>query len=100
MALQTTTPAIRKQLSMLAKVGHFPLLAGRVQPPSCVPCAYGSMTRRPWKGKQTHTTHHNIKPAQHAGKCIAVNQMEPTVPGFVAQLNKISKTFQSGIPGP
>eukprot|EP00957_Ditylum_brightwellii_P194639 14826609-Ditylum_brightwellii.AAC.1 len=44
------------------------------------------MTRRPWRGKQTLTTRHKIKPAQHAGQCISVDQMEFTVPGFVAQL--------------
>eukprot|EP00957_Ditylum_brightwellii_P006737 511645-Ditylum_brightwellii.AAC.1 len=44
------------------------------------------MTKRPWRGKQTLTTHHKIKPAQRARQCISVDQMESTVPGFVAQL--------------
>eukprot|EP00957_Ditylum_brightwellii_P124822 9514840-Ditylum_brightwellii.AAC.1 len=44
------------------------------------------MTRRPWRGKQTLTSHHKNKPALHAGQCILVDQMESTTLGFVAQL--------------
>eukprot|EP00957_Ditylum_brightwellii_P061248 4648300-Ditylum_brightwellii.AAC.1 len=60
MALQTTTPVIRKQLSMLAKVDPSALLAGRVQPPSCAHCVYGSMTRRPWKREQNLMKEQNL----------------------------------------
>eukprot|EP00957_Ditylum_brightwellii_P176479 13440113-Ditylum_brightwellii.AAC.1 len=73
---------------MLAKVGLLPRRLGQVQPPSCAYCIYGSMTRRPWRGKQAFTTRHKIKPAHHAGQCVSVDQMESTVPGFVAQLKR------------
>eukprot|EP00957_Ditylum_brightwellii_P074094 5630099-Ditylum_brightwellii.AAC.1 len=63
---------------MLAKVGLLPSTLGQVRPPSCAHCVYGSMTRRPWRGKQTLTTRHKIKPAQRAGQCISVDQMEST----------------------
>eukprot|EP00957_Ditylum_brightwellii_P068155 5173661-Ditylum_brightwellii.AAC.1 len=77
-----------RKLNMLAKVGLLPRRLGQVQPPSCVHCIYGSMTRRPWQGKQALTTCYKIKPAHRAGQCISVDQMESTVPGFVAQLTE------------
>eukprot|EP00957_Ditylum_brightwellii_P115663 8822506-Ditylum_brightwellii.AAC.1 len=55
------------KLAMLAKVGLLPRRLSQVWPPSCAHCAYGSMTRRAWRGKQTLTLHHKINPAQHAG---------------------------------
>eukprot|EP00957_Ditylum_brightwellii_P141992 10817669-Ditylum_brightwellii.AAC.1 len=49
-------------------------------------CTYGSMTRRPWRVKQSLNTHHNILPAYHPGQCVSIDQMESTTPGVVAQL--------------
>eukprot|EP00957_Ditylum_brightwellii_P038637 2920578-Ditylum_brightwellii.AAC.1 len=59
------------KLAMLAKVGLLPSKLGQVRPPSCANCVYGSMSRRPWRGKQTLTTSHKIKPAQCAGQCVS-----------------------------
>eukprot|EP00957_Ditylum_brightwellii_P138040 10523774-Ditylum_brightwellii.AAC.1 len=49
------------KLAMLAKVGLLPSKLDQVRPPSCTHCVYASMTRRPWRGKQTLNTCHKIK---------------------------------------
>eukprot|EP00957_Ditylum_brightwellii_P197361 15036484-Ditylum_brightwellii.AAC.1 len=66
----------------------------RDHPPSIQKNGPGSTTKnvhivhypQPWRGKQIFMTHRKIKPAQHAGQCISVDQMESTIPGFVTQL--------------
>eukprot|EP00957_Ditylum_brightwellii_P090539 6894953-Ditylum_brightwellii.AAC.1 len=68
----------KTMLAMLAKVGLLPSKLGQVQLPSCANCVYGSMTRRPWRGKQALNARHKIKRAQRAGQCISVDQMEST----------------------
>ena len=60
-----------------------------VIPPFCAACKYGKQTKRPWhtKGPQGH-----IRTATLPGQVVSVDQLESTMPGFVAQLKGLLTT--------
>jgi len=63
--------------------------------PFCSGCAYGKMTRHPWrtKGKFQQTPRKTTKP----GECTSIDQLESSTPGFIVQLKGIttSKRFKA-----
>jgi len=71
------------KMKLLTLLGWIPRRLGLIMPPSCAVCHYGSQTRRPWhtkaKGRKIHV-------ATRPGECVSFDQMESTVPGFIAQM--------------
>jgi len=56
------------------------------RPPMCNDCCGAKATRRPWgtsagKGNASH-----IKPATNPGDVVSVDQLESSIPGFIAQM--------------
>ncbi len=71
------------KLKALAKIGEIPKHLANVLPPVCAGCAFGAMTRVPWKNRETtRTVFKETKP----GKCVSVDQMISTKVRFYAQL--------------
>jgi hypothetical protein len=56
----------------------------------CSGCAFGHITRRPWRNK----TQANVigKIAERPGDCISVHQLDSSTPSFIAQLKGIPTT--------
>ena len=78
-----------KLLQHMAKKGDLPKHLATVIPPFCAACKYGKQTKRPWrtKGPQGH-----IRTATQPGQVVSVDQLESTMPGFVAQLKGLLTT--------
>ena len=71
------------KLKALAKIGEIPKHLANVLPPVCAGCAFGAMTRVPWKNKETtRSVFKATKPEQ----CVSVDQMISMQVGFYAQL--------------
>jgi hypothetical protein len=71
------------KLNALALVGEIPKQLATVKPPLCAGCAYGAMTKLPWRSKgETLSIFTATKPEQ----CVSVDHMESTQFGFFAQL--------------
>lgn len=58
--------------------------------PLCSGCTYGKMTRCPWRTKAPYSAVPKIATAP--GQCVAVDQLDATVPGLTAQLKGIPAT--------
>jgi len=52
-------------------------------PPVCAGCAFGAMTKVPWKSREVTRT---VFKATKLGQCVSVDQMISTQVGFYAQL--------------
>ena len=72
-----------QKLKALAKIGEIPKHLANVLPPVCTGCAFGAMTRVPWKNRETTRTAFK---ATKLGQCVSVDQMIFTQVGFYAQL--------------
>lgn len=74
-----------KRIKLLALLGILPRRLATTKSPKCLACIYGSMTRKPWRTKGNVS---RIKPnvVSEPGACISVDQMESSIPGFIAQL--------------
>jgi hypothetical protein len=71
------------KLKALAKIGEIPKHLANVLPPVCAGCAFGAMTKVPWRNMEvTRTVFKATKP----GQCVSVDQMMSTQVGFYAQL--------------
>ena len=72
-----------KLLQQMPTQEDLPKRLATVIPPFCAACKYGKQTKRPWrtKGPQGH-----ICTATQPGQVVSVDQLESTMPGFVAQL--------------
>jgi hypothetical protein len=71
------------KLKALAKIGEIPKHLANVLPPVCAGCAFGAMTKVPWKIREvTRTVFKATKP----GQCVSVDQMISMQVGFYAQL--------------
>ena len=74
-----------KVIRLLAAANILPrhLLDAKV--PKCAACQYGAMTRKPWRTKAPPG---KIKPTliNRPGDCISIDQMESSMPGFMAQI--------------
>ncbi len=71
------------KLKALAKIGEIPKHLANILPPVCAGCAFGAMTRVPWKNRETTKT---VFKATKPGQCVSVDQMISTQVGFYAQL--------------
>ena len=79
------------KLKQLALNGEIPKKLATVAPSKCAGCLFGTMTKVPWHGKETKSSH-KVFVATKPGECVFVNQMTSTKLGFVAQLKgKLTK---------
>ena len=79
-----------KTLREMALAGEIPKKLADVTPQRCAGCLFGAMTklRTRDRGEKSH-----IFQATYPGKCVSVDQMSSTEPGFFGQLKgKLSKT--------
>jgi hypothetical protein len=72
-------------LKQMAKQGDKPKKLAKVPPPKCAGCLFGTMTKLPWCGKESASSH-EVFVATKPGECVSVNQMTSTQVGFYAQL--------------
>jgi len=79
------------RLKQLAINGEIPKKLAKVTLPKCAGCLFGTMTKIPWCGKETKSSH-KVFVATKPGECVSVDQMTSTELGFVAQLKgKLTK---------
>ena len=64
-------------------LGIIPQKLVNVKPPKYPTCMYDSITRGPWKHKQNQR---QIKVCTKLLECVSVDQLESSMPGFIAQL--------------
>ena len=74
------------RIQAMARHGLLPRYLATVDPPFCASCAYGKLTRKPWKTKGQHGTTTQLVPIRASGACVSVDQMESPTPGFVGQI--------------
>ena len=74
------------KLKALAILGEIPKRLAHVKPPLCAGCAFGTMTKIPWRTKGDTSS---IFTATMPGQCVSVDHMESTQVGFFAQLKGI-----------
>jgi hypothetical protein len=72
-------------LKKMAANGEILKKLGKVKPPKCAGCLFGVMTKLPWRGKESKTSH-KVFVATKPEECVLVNQMVSTQVGFFAQL--------------
>jgi hypothetical protein len=73
------------KLELLAKNGEIPRRLAKVPAPKCTGCLFGAMTKLPWRGKESKSSH-EVFVATKPGECMSVNHMVSTQTGFFAQL--------------
>ncbi|KAL3827268.1 hypothetical protein ACHAXA_004743 [Cyclostephanos tholiformis] len=73
------------RLKLLAKNGEVPRRLAKVPPPKCAGCLFGAMTKVPWRGRESKTSH-EVFVASKPGECVSVDHMVSTQAGFYAQL--------------
>ena len=79
------------RLKQLAINGEIPKKLAKVASPKCAGCLFGAMTKIPWWGKETKSSH-EVFVATKPEECVSVDQMTSTELGFVAQLKgKVTK---------
>jgi hypothetical protein len=74
-----------QKLKQLALNGEIPKKFSKLKPPKCAGCLFGTMTKLPWRGKESASSH-EIFVATKLGEIVSVDQMESTEVGFFAQL--------------
>jgi hypothetical protein len=65
-------------------MGRYPRFCHK--PPKCAGCLFGAMTKLPWRGNDSASSH-EVFVATKPGEIVSVNQMESAEVGFFAQLN-------------
>jgi hypothetical protein len=70
-------------LKTMALNGEIPCKLAKVVPPKCAGCLFGTMTKLPWQGKESKSTH-QVFIATKPGECVSVDQMESLQVGFFA----------------
>ena len=73
------------KLKILAKIGKISKRLVNIHPPVCAECAFGAMTKVPWRGKETAK---QVFIATNPSQCVSVDQMISTQVGFFAQLKE------------
>jgi hypothetical protein len=73
------------KLKLLAKNGEIPRRLAKIPPPKCTGCLFGAMTKLPWHGKESKSSH-KVFTATKPGENISVDHMISTQVGFFAQL--------------
>jgi hypothetical protein len=74
-----------QKLKQLALNGEIPKKLPKLKLPKCAGCLFGAMTKLPWCGKESASSHQIFVAAKPWEK-VSVNQMESTEVGFFAQL--------------
>ena len=75
------------KLKQIALNNKTPKKLAKINPPVCVGCLFGAMTRVPWWGKEgssKHTVFTTTKP----GEIVSVDQLISTQVGSIAQLKE------------
>jgi hypothetical protein len=72
------------KLKQLALNGEIPKKLAQLPPPKCAGCLFGVMTKIPWRGKESISSH-EVSVATKLGETVSVNQMVSTKVGFFAQ---------------
>ena len=72
-------------LKKMAQNGKIPKRFAKVLPPKCAGCLFGAMTKIPWRGKESKSSH-EVFVATKPGECVSVDQMVSTQVGFYAQM--------------
>jgi hypothetical protein len=79
------------KLKQLALNREIPKKLAKVKPPKCAGCLFGTMTRIPWRGRETKAFH-EVFIATKPRECVSVDQMTSTEVGFYAQMKgKLTK---------
>jgi hypothetical protein len=79
------------KLKRLALNGKILKKLAKVLPPKCAGCLFGTMTKLPWRGKETKANH-EVFVATKPRECISVDQMTSTEVRLFAQLKgKLTK---------
>jgi hypothetical protein len=79
------------KLKQLALNGKIPKKLAHIKPPKCAGCLFGAMTKIPWCGTESKSSH-KVFGATKPGEMVSVNQMVSTEVGFFAQLKgKLTK---------
>ena len=73
------------RLRILALLNVIPRKLLHIKAPKCAGCAYGAMTKRPWRTKATQNKS-RIRLVTTPGDCVSVDQLESRTTGFIAQL--------------
>jgi hypothetical protein len=81
------------KLRQLALNGKIPKKLALIKPPKCAGCLFGAMTKIPWRGKESKSSH-KVFAATKPGETVSVNQMVSTEVGFFSQLKgKLTKKW-------
>ncbi len=79
------------KLKQLALNGKIPQKLAHINSPKCTGCLFGTMTKIPWCGKESKSSH-KIFVETKPGETVSVDQMVSTKVGFFAQLKgKLTK---------
>ncbi len=62
------------KLKQLALNGKIPKKLSKVKPPTCAGCLFGAMTKNPWHGKESKSSH-KVFVATKPGETVSCNQM-------------------------
>jgi hypothetical protein len=73
------------KLKLLPKNSEIPCRLAKIPPPKCAGCLFGAMTKLPWRGKESKSSH-KVFTATKPGECVSVDHMISTQVGFFAQL--------------
>jgi hypothetical protein len=74
-----------QKLKQIALNGEIPKKLSKLKPPKCAGCLFGTMTKLPWHGKESASSH-KIFVAAKPGEIVSVDQIESTEVGFFGQL--------------
>jgi hypothetical protein len=72
------------KLKQLARNGEIPKKLVKLTAPKCAGCLFGTMTKLPWRGKESKSSH-KVFVATKPGETVSVDQMTSTKVGFFAQ---------------
>jgi hypothetical protein len=79
------------KLKQLALNGKIPKILAHIKPPKCAGCLFGAMTKIPWCGKESKSSH-EVFIATKLRETVSVDQMVSTKVGFFTQLKgKLAK---------
>jgi hypothetical protein len=73
-----------QKLKQLALNGKIPKKLSKLKPPKCTRCLFDAMTKLPWRGKESASSH-KVFIATKPGETVSVDQIESMEVGFFAQ---------------
>jgi len=77
-----------RKIKLLCAMGFLPKKFLKLKTPKCAGCLYGSMTRKPWRTRNTSSVS-SIHKSTKSGQCVSIDQMESSTPGFIAHTKGI-----------